>query len=61
MTDPTTCKPPFSATRCIFCALASLFKYCFTKRLAVKPDGSADWPSMMLYEWQRMPTGWRWF
>lgn len=43
------------------------FRWCFVRRLAVKPymggkdSNPEDWPSRMMWEWQKMPPNWRWF
>lgn len=47
--------------------LVRAFRWCFVRRLAVRPyRGGKDsnpesWPSRMMWEWQKMPHNWRWF
>ena len=47
--------------------LVRVLRWCFVRRLAVKPyRGDKDsnpesWPSRMMWEWQKMPNNWRWF
>ncbi len=49
--------------------LVRAFRWCFVRRLAIMPMANmagyfhveSHPPQRMMFEWQKMPEGWRWF
>jgi len=49
----------------IISGIKRLWRYLFIRRLAIDPEGYSmmadEKPSKRIFEWQKMPEGYRWF